>query len=138
MTGRRALLAALIGLPLLPLAAEEAAMRADVTLDATDGEERIRDKLARLLTGQPLAEVARLLREAGARDPGVIDLARPSETGADPGTDLGDGIRAGDPVLAVTFGLRRGFLRGDRRIQADLDHDGTAVTGLRGLRMLPK
>lgn len=138
MTGRRALLAALIGLPLMPLAAEEAAMNADVTLDAKDSADRIRGKLARLLTGRPLDQVARLLRDAGARDPGVIDLARLGEAGTDPGAELGDGIRAGDPVLAVTFGLRRGLFRSDRRIQADLDHDGAAVTGLRGLRMLPK
>lgn len=104
-------------------------------LGAADSRTVLTTKLDRLLGGQPLARVAPLLRQAGARDPGLLDLAAPQH---DRGLDLGDGIRLGDPVLVATFGLRRGWLRADRRILLEMDHDGSHVTGLRQLQIMAK
>ena len=139
MIGRREMLTLIFCLPGIELLTQEGAMPPDdlPILSAADSQTDLTAKLERLLGGQPLARIAALLRQGGARDPGLLDLAGP-EPDRGRGLDLGDGIRMGDPVLAVTFGLRRGWLRPDRRVMLELDHDGSHITGLRRLRFMAK
>lgn len=132
------MLTLILCLPGIRLFAQESPMPPDdlPILGTADSQTVLTTKLERLLGGQPLARIAPLLRQAGARDPGLLDLAAAEQ--GDRGLDLGDGIRLGDPVLVATFGLRRGWLRADRRILLELDHDGSHVTGLRQLQIMAK
>ncbi|SEN85170.1 hypothetical protein SAMN04489859_101932 [Paracoccus alcaliphilus] len=140
MIPRPVLLAALIALTApafaqQPPAQETSMIPAAEPLNPSDALEATRAKLARQLIGLAPDAVAGRLAEAGAQGVAVTDLAAMDLA---PGTDLGDGLRAGDQVLSVTFGLRRGFFRPDQRFLLDLGHDGSVVTDLLGLKAMPK
>jgi hypothetical protein len=80
--------------------------------------------LQHAVQGQPMDQVISILTTLGARDLVVTDLAA---MGLPVGTVVAEGLIAGDAVALVTFGLRRGFLSADRRVQATLPYDANRV-----------
>jgi hypothetical protein len=100
---------------------------AEPKLAADMPEDRLVADAASLLMGIELETLPDAISELGGRDVVVTDLAR---TSAIAGSDLGRGVRAGEPVISVTFGLRRGFLQPDRRISLLLGYRGGKVASL--------
>jgi hypothetical protein len=100
---------------------------AEPKLTADMPEERLVADAASLLMGVELETLPDAVSELGGRDVVVTDLALISAVA---GSDLGRGVRAGDPVVSVTFGLRRGFLQPDRRISLLLGYRGGKVASL--------
>ncbi|MDF3604689.1 hypothetical protein PE067_00055 [Paracoccus sp. DMF-8] len=82
---------------------DEPMAQADIRLDASDSEQELVRKLDQSLAGQPVDALAARLEKLGARQIGIdID---PTSTW---------------PVSAI-FGLRRGWLKNDRRLRIFLD-----------------
>ncbi len=89
--------------------------RAQVNLNAEDDLETLRQTLEAGVTGTAQADLETTLEGLGARGVARLDLS--PETYPE-GTELGPGAVIGpDPVVSAIFGLRRGFLRNDRRVQ---------------------
>ena len=83
-------------------------------LSAEDTPARIEQALRSALSGRTRAEVVPILTEMGARGAYAYDLR---DTGLAAGAEVGNGYRAGDRVLMVTFGLARGGFQPDRRLR---------------------
>jgi hypothetical protein len=83
-------------------------------LSAKDTPDRIEQALKSALVGRTRAEVVPILTEMGARGAYAYDLR---DTGLAAGAEVGNGYRAGDRVLTVTFGLARGGIQPDRRLR---------------------
>ena len=96
----------------------------------------IADLLTRALTGQTVSEIAPVLERMGARNLVLTDAA---QSGLAAGTVLAEGLRAGDPVVVAVFGIGRGWLRPDRRVQARMTYDAAGVvTDLSGVALIAK
>ena len=107
-----------------------------MSLNAAASPEDLETSLRTILEGIKLDSVIATLSEAGARNAVLVDIG---EIDLPAGTDMGDGLKAGDMCALITFGLRRGFLRPDLRIQVRVKYDATnIVTELLAVRRIPK
>ena len=90
------------------------------TLSAEDTPAQIENALNTALIGRTRAEVIPTLQSLGARGVATHDF---QETEFAKGTDLGDGYRAGDPLLTAIFGLARSGIQPDRRLRIYLQYE---------------
>ena len=88
-------------------------------LSANDTPDQIEKSLHTALTGRTRAEIMPILEKMGARNVALYDFRK---TGLAEGTDLGDGYKAGDPLLTIIFGLARPGIQPDRRIRIYLQY----------------
>lgn len=103
---------------------------------AQDTLQEIEQSLRLLLDEIPLENALKALSKAGARNATLVDLC---QTGLPLDTDLGDGLRSGDMIGLITFGLRRGFVAPDLRIQVKVGYDSRRViTGVEAVRRFAK
>ena len=93
---------------------------ASTILSAEDTPAQIKNALNTALIGRTRAEVIPTLQSMGARGAAIYDF---QETGFEKGTDLGDGYRAGDPLLTAIFGLARSGIQPDRRLRIYLQYE---------------
>lgn len=90
---------------------DEPMAQADIRLNASDSEQELVRKLDQSLAGQPVDALAARLEKLGARQIGIdID---PTSTW---------------PVSAI-FGLRRGWLKNDRRMRIFLEMTSDGAMG---------
>ncbi len=76
--------------------------------------------LTKAILGISVDDVATKLNTMGANIIMIDDIAK---SGIKKGYDLGEGVRSGDPVLSVMFGLPRGWFREDERVRTYLGYD---------------
>jgi hypothetical protein len=130
LIGRRALLLALMSFPTGVFS--EAAVELSPTLTA----EEMRLALQDALQGQPLEQIGPILSARGARDVTLTDLMALDLA---KGTTVAEGLRAGDQIALVLFGLRRGLLTADRRVRVIVPYDaGRIVTGIDNVTLIAK
>ncbi|MDP0926553.1 hypothetical protein Q0601_05185 [Paracoccus onubensis] len=108
-------------------------LEAKLTADMTS--ENAAETLEGHLIGQPLSHVESLLGNLGANAVEIEDLAA---SRIEAGYDLGHGIRSGDSVLIVNFGLRQNWLRADRPVVAYLRYKGDRITEIISVKLSPK
>jgi len=110
----------MLGLTAFPtLARSEATM-----LKATDQPDELEANLQNALVGVSLSEVDEVLANAGANSPMLVDIGT---SDLPKGTDLGDGVKAGDQVAFATFGLARKFWQADLRVRVQIRYDEEGI-----------
>lgn len=108
-------------------------LEAKLTADMTS--ENAAETLEDHLIGQPLGDVESLLGNLRASAVEVENLAA---SRIEAGYDLGHGVRAGDSVLIVNFGLQQNWLRADRPVVAYLRYKGDRITEIISVKLSPK
>lgn len=93
------------------------------------------EKLRAALVGQPMAELDTTLRQMGAQNPSLQDIAN---LGLPDGTELVPGIRAGDPIVTAIFSIPRGLFRTDLRLRIFLSYNDDKITGLKHIEAYAK
>ena len=105
-------------------------------LNSNVSQQDLEQSLQSALLGLPLSETVATLTALGANGTILVDIG---ESDLPAGTELGDGLKAGEMYAVITFGLRRRFWQPDLRIQVRAQYDlNREYSALHFVRRIPK